>query len=139
QLYVRAVPVDHQSLVVVVYGNRKDLFGTPLSNDIFVQIGHHLAGAGHLAEQFIRRASSAIFLVEDRFTKLDTLTTDVNIAGPFNERSHLTVAFAAKRAEGVLLVRATSAGSTDVISCGHQILLSASQMRFRPMLATLGL
>jgi hypothetical protein len=41
-------------------------------------------------------------LIEDRLAELDTLTANVNIAGTFDERSHVTVTLPAKRTEGVL-------------------------------------
>jgi hypothetical protein len=37
-----------------------------------------------------------MFLVKDRLAKLNALTADINVAGPFNEWSNIAVAFPAK-------------------------------------------
>jgi hypothetical protein len=89
-----------------------------LADHILIEVGDYFARSGDLIEEFLGRATPPLLLVENRGAELDAFTTDVDIAWTFDQRPHITVAFATERTEGVLFRCATAASSTT----GHDIL-----------------
>jgi hypothetical protein len=116
---------------MVVNGDGEDLFGLALADDIPIKLGHDLAGRGDAVEERLGAAAAALLLVQDRLAQVDALATDVNVAGPLDERTYVAVALAAEGAEGVLFrgARATTP-SAQIFSCGHVV-------SFRPATASL--
>ncbi len=66
---------------------------------------------GDLGEQLLAGAAAAAFLFEDRLAQVDALAADVDVAGPFDQRSDVAIALATEGTEGVFLGGAGSAAS----------------------------
>src|SRR5262249_15515623 len=94
---VVAFVAQAQALVVVVHGNGKHLLGTLLTDDILVDFFLDGAGTRNIGEERLRTTAAALFLVDDRLTKLDAFAADVDIAGALYQRPHVSVTLAAKR------------------------------------------
>ena len=77
-------------------------------------------------EELARVASALALLIEDRLAKVDAFATDVNVAGAFDERTHITVALAAKRTVGVLFAGGgTASGGVEIFTRGHALSFAA--------------
>jgi len=55
-----------EPLVVVVDGDREDLLGVVLADDVFVELPRDLARRWNLDEQLLAGAAPPSFLIEDR-------------------------------------------------------------------------
>ena len=86
---------------MIVDGNGENLFRKRLVDHILVQTFHDFSWAWDLVEQLLSGTVSALLLFKDRFTELNTFAADVHIPWSLNEWTHIAVAFAAERTEGI--------------------------------------
>jgi hypothetical protein len=114
-LDVGTLAAEREPLVVAVDGDGEHPLGVLLPDHVFVEMGHDLAGRGDRREELLARASAALLLVEDRLAELDAFAADVDVARALDERPHIPVTLAAKRAEGILLGRAPRAAAPEIV------------------------
>src|SRR5688500_9757471 len=88
---------------MIVNGDREDLFGLRLADDVLIELGDEFAGRGNAVEQRLGRSAAALLLVQNALAQLNAFATDVDVPGPFNERADIAIALATERAEGVFL------------------------------------
>ena len=100
-----------QPLVVVMDGDRQDLLGAVLVDDVRVELLLDLARGRDVGEEGLGDPSPPPLLVEDRLAELDAFAANVDVARPFDERADVAVALAAERAVGVLLGAAGAVGA----------------------------
>src|SRR5262249_55953916 len=96
-----------QALVVVVDGDRQNLLGAVLANDVLVHLLLDVAGRGDVGERGLATATAAFFLFDDRLAQFDTFAADVDVAGTFDQRADFAVILPA---EGAICV-AVAAGA----------------------------
>src|SRR5262249_16615477 len=119
-LDIRAFVAERQSLVVVVDRDGQDALAKLLADDVLIELRDDLARRGDAGEERLGRSAPRLPLVQDRLAEVDALATDVNVAGPLDERTYVAVALAAERTEGVLFRRARpTTPSAQILSCGH--------------------
>ena len=92
-----------EPFVVVMHGDRENLLGALLADDISIELLFQLARGGNVGEERLGHAPPLALLVEDLLAELDAIAADINVAGTFHQRAHVAVALAAERAVGVLL------------------------------------
>ena len=61
-----ALKIVHQPLVMAVNGDRQQLLGAGLANDVLVQLANDLAGRGDAVEELAGATASTSFLVQNR-------------------------------------------------------------------------
>ena len=69
---------------MAVHRDSQHAFGSILADDVFVKFGDDLARTGDLGEQLLARATPFPFLIQNGLAELNTLATDVDIAGSFD-------------------------------------------------------
>jgi hypothetical protein len=93
-------------------------FGLNLPDNILIEMLDNFPGGGDFGEEFLGRASSPLFLVENGLAQLDAFAADVNISGTFDQRTDIPITFAAERAESIFLRSAAGAAT----AASHHIL-----------------
>ena len=108
-----ALVAEAEALVVVVDGDREDLLGAVLADDVLVELVLDGARRGDVGDERLGDAAAAFLLVDDRLAQLDALAADVDVAGPFDERADVAVALAAERTVGVAVPAGAAGGACD--------------------------
>jgi len=108
---------------MAVHRDGENALGRILADDVLVELRQDFTRRGDPREELFTRAASFSFLVEDRLAKLDALAADVNVAGPFDKGTDVSITLATERAERVLFCRTTAACAANVPTGGHEKLL----------------
>jgi hypothetical protein len=93
-------------LVVVVHGDREDLLGPVLADDVLVEVGLDVLGLGHQGAGGVVVLALVLF-GDDLVAQLDALVADVD-RGTGDELAHFLLGLAAEGAAELLSVRTAS-------------------------------
>jgi hypothetical protein len=96
------------ALIVVMNGDREDLLGLGLRDDVVVEVGLDLHGRGDALEVGVAVVAVELFL-DDVPAELDALVTDID-RGAGDELLDVPLALAAERAAQVVVARAFAIG-----------------------------
>jgi hypothetical protein len=103
--------------------DRENLLRSLLTDHEFFETVEDFARRRNAVEELTpSRAATSFLLIEDRLAKFDALAADVNVAGPLNERSDLSIALSAEGAMSVLAFLLSR--RADLMIFGHWYLLS---------------
>src|SRR5262249_32742810 len=99
-----------EPFIVVMHGDRQNLLGPVLADDVLVELLLDGAGRRDVGQQRFGAAAAAFFLIDDRLAQLDALATNVHVARPFDEGTDVAVTVAAKRTVGVAIAARAAGG-----------------------------
>src|SRR5205807_915045 len=100
---------DAQALVVIVDRYRQHLLGAVLADDVLIDLVLDRARRRDVGDGVAGDAAAFAFLVDDRLAQFDAFAADVDVAGAFDERADVAVAFAAEGAKGVAIASGAAA------------------------------